>query len=82
MNRTLVGDACKVARHHLYSGLYYRKTLMRCEDFINSAIQAALANKKAYLKREWLNNKHLWANYARQHSYLLLQNMTTNPVES
>lgn len=82
MNRTLAGDACKEARRHLYSALYYRKTSMGCEDSINSAIQAAPANKKTYLKREWLNNEHLWANYARQHSCLLLQNMTTNAVES
>lgn len=49
---------------------------------VNLAILAAPTSKKAYLKREWLNNKHLWANYARQHSCLLLQNMTTNAVES
>ncbi len=82
MNRTLAGDACAEARGHLYRALYYRKTAIRCEDSINSAINAAPLSKRAYLKREWLNNKKLWANYARQHSYVLLQNMTTNAVES
>lgn len=59
LNRTLVGDKCKEARRHLYSALYYRKTSMGCEDSINLAIQAASTHKKAYLKREWLNNKYL-----------------------
>lgn len=59
MNRTLAGDACREARRHLYGALYYRKTSIRCEDSINSAIQAAPANKKTYLKREWLNNGKL-----------------------
>ena len=81
MNRTLAGDACREAKRHLYA-LYYWKTSIRCEDSINLAIQAAPANKKTYLKREWLNNKHLWANYARQYSCLLLKNMITNIVES
>ena len=64
MNRILAEDACREARRHLCGALYYRKTSMGCEDSINLAIQLTPANKKTYLKREWLNNKHLWANYA------------------
>lgn len=41
INRTFVGEVCKEARRHLYSGLYYQKTSMGCKDSINLAIQAA-----------------------------------------
>ena len=82
MKKTLARDTYREARRHLYGTLYYQKTSMECEKSINLAIQVAPTNKKIYLKREWLNNKHLWANYVRQHSCLLLQNMTTNIVES
>ncbi len=82
MNRTLAGDACAEARSHLYRALYYRKTAMGCEDSINSAINAAPPSKRAYLQREWLYNKKLWATYARQHSCVLLQNMTVESWHS
>lgn len=38
---------------------------------------------REYIRREWgLENAHMWANYARCHSPLLLQVTSTNAVES
>ncbi len=82
LNRALAGDKCKQTREHLYKALYFRKTRHGCENSIQSAIAAASADKRDYIKREWWNTHKLWANYARQHSCLLLQCMTTNAVES
>ena len=39
-------------------------------------------NLVRYIWYEWSNTLPLWAAYARQHSPLLLQITTTNPVES
>lgn len=38
--------------------------------------------KKNYIRRNWLDSLPKWANYAREHSPLLLQATTTNPIES
>lgn len=55
---------------------------MGCEESIEAAIHAAPEDKKEYIRREWWSTSHQWAYYARQHSCLLLQCMTTNSVES
>lgn len=82
LNRTLAGDKCKKARKHLYDALYFRKTEPGCEDSISKALIAAPKEKRDYIEREWLQTRAQWANYARQHSCILLQCMTTNVVES
>ena len=55
---------------------------MGCDQSIEAAIKAAPESKRAYIRREWLETKQQWAYYARQHSCLLLQCMTTNSVEA
>lgn len=83
LNRQLAGDRCKKSRDHLYKALYLRKTGGGCEDSITAALAAAPDQKtEDYIRREWWNSREKWANYARQHSCLLLQCMTTNAVES
>ena len=82
LNRKLAGPQCKTAKKHLYDALYFRKTEPGCDDSIAKAMQAAPANKREYIEREWMQTKSQWANYARQHSCMLLQCMTTNAVES
>lgn len=82
LNRKLSGPACLAAKKHLYDALYFRKTEMGCDDSIKQAMKAAPINKRAYIEREWAATKKQWAGYARQHSCLLLQCMTTNAVES
>ncbi|KAL2044764.1 hypothetical protein N7G274_002539 [Stereocaulon virgatum] len=76
------GPQCKQAFQYLYSALYYRHTSMGCEQSIEAAMRAAPEHKKKYIKTEWWIIRNLWAYYARQHSCLLLQCMTTNAVES
>lgn len=82
LNRKLAGDTCKIAKKHLYDALYFRKTEPGCDDSLNKALKAAPMEKRSYIQREWVLTKQKWANYARQHSCLLLQCMTTNAVES
>lgn len=82
LNRKLSGVACKKAKKHLYDALYFRKTQMGCDDSIQQALKAAPTDKiRQYIEKEWMETKHQWAAYARQHSCLLLQCMTTNAVE-
>ena len=83
LNRRLNGVNCKEARSHLYTALYYRKTSMGCEQSIETAMKTAPNEKtRKYIKNKWWQTRKQWAYYARQHSCLLLQIMTTNIVES
>ena len=82
LNRKLGGTACRIAKKHLYDALYFRKTKSKCDDSLKKTLAAASSEKRQYIKREWVATKFQWANYARQHSCLLLQCMTTNAVES
>ena len=82
LKRELGGEGCKKSFEHLYKALYYRHSAPGCMEEINAAIAAAPDSKKEYIRREWLSTRKLWAYYARQHSCLLLQVMTTNAVES
>ena len=82
LKRELGGEACKQSFEHLYKALYYRFSSNGCMQEINAALAAAPDSKKQYIRREWLSTRKLWAYYARQHSCLLLQVMTTNEVES
>lgn len=82
LTRNLAGVQCKEAKSHLYAALYLRHTEAGCEESILAAIAAASENKKAYIRQEWWSTRTKWAYYARQHSCMLLQVMTTNAVES
>ena len=82
LNRKLAGVACKKAKKDLYDALYFRKTEMGCDDSLKRAMKSVPMEKRQYIEREWVLTKRKWANYARQHSCLLLQCMTTNAVES
>ena len=82
LKRELGGEGCKQSFEHLYKALYYRHSAPGCMEEINAALAAAPDSKKEYIRREWLSTRKLWAYYARQHSCLLLQVMTTNAVES
>ena len=64
------------------AALYNRRTKTGYNESIEQAIKAALPNKKAYIRKEWLKTAADWANYALCHSALLLQITDTNAVES
>ena len=82
LNKRLDGEGCKITKKHLYDALYFRKTEPGCDDSLKKTMTSASMKKRQYIQREWVMTKQKWANYARQHSCLLLQCMTTNAVES
>lgn len=67
---------------HLYKALYIRHTKPSCEDEIRTALRSTPPKKQRYIEREWWDTREKWAYYARQHSCLLLQCMSTNGVDS
>jgi hypothetical protein len=78
----LSGDKCRHTREALITALKFRRTETGCIDSIREAYDAAPDAKKEYIKKEWWDTRASWAHYAREHSPLLLQVTTTNPVES
>ncbi|GES83591.1 hypothetical protein GLOIN_2v1777773 [Rhizophagus clarus] len=61
----------------------HKITKVGCESIIQQAIdECPVPTIKQYIKRNFMKNTHQWALWARQHSPLLLQVTTTNPLES
>ena len=74
LRRRLAGDKCKHCRKHLLAALKFRKTSIGCDESIKSAIDAAPENGIAkYILERWWPTRAQRANYAREHSSLLLQ---------
>jgi hypothetical protein len=61
----------------------HKRTKIGCEKLVQDAINncevPAIQN---YIKRNYIKNTQQWALWARQHSPLLLQVLSTNPLES
>ena len=68
--RNLSGPACHAS---LLQALRYRKTRAGCAESVQKAIKAAPESKKQYLVSNWQSRMEMWANFAREHSTLLLQ---------
>ncbi len=65
------------------AALCNRRTEPGARDSVTKAIEVAASPEKAkYIRDNWLKTLPLWANYAREHSALLLQVLTTNPNEA
>ena len=61
----------------------HKRTKIGCEKFIEDAIEScSVPAIKNYIERNYKNNTKQWALWARQHSPLLLQVTSTNPLES
>lgn len=61
----------------------HKTTKIGCEEIVRAAIDACPVEAVArYIERNYLPNTKGWALWARQHSPLLLQVTTTNPLES
>ena len=61
----------------------HKKTQVGCEDIIRDAINTCPVQANAkYISRNYLKNSRQWSLWARQHSPLLLQITSTNPLES
>ncbi|CAB4388177.1 unnamed protein product [Rhizophagus irregularis] len=61
----------------------HKRTKIGCEKLIQEAIDnCAVSSIQNYIKRNYMKNTERWALWARQHSPLLLQVTSTNPLES
>ena len=61
----------------------HKRTKIGCEKLVQDAINdCAVPAIRNYIKRNYTKNTQQWALWARQHSPLLLQVTSTNPLES
>lgn len=61
----------------------HKKTKIGCESFVQDAInRCSVSTVQNYIKRNYTKNTEKWGLWARQHSPLLLQVTSTNPLES
>ena len=61
----------------------HKRTKIGCENLVQDAInRCPVPTIQNYIKRNYTKNTNKWALWARQHSPLLLQVMSTNPLES
>lgn len=61
----------------------HKRTKIGCEEIIQNTIESCPVSPICqYITRNYLKNTHRWALWARQHSPLLLQVTSTNPLES
>jgi hypothetical protein len=73
IKRKLGTKANTRSRSALIAALCRRKTRVSALESTNKAIRfAADADKAKYIERNWLKSIEMWANYAREHSALLL----------
>ncbi|TAQ84793.1 hypothetical protein B7494_g6880 [Chlorociboria aeruginascens] len=83
IKRKLGTKADSRSRAALMSALCNRQTKLGALESTNQAIALAANSQSAdYIRNNWLSEIEKWANYAREHSALLLQVTTTNPVEA
>lgn len=80
LRRNFAGPRWRSCLNHLLAALKARRTSIGCEESINAAIAAAervpgaIGKEMAdYIFTRWMQRKRQWANYAREHSPLLLQ---------
>ncbi len=65
------------------AALCNRRTKLGVLESTNQAITLAGSSESAdYIRNNWLPDIDKWGNYARDHSALLLQVTTTNPIEA
>jgi len=61
----------------------HRTTKIGCEQLVAEAVSlSSVPDVQRYIQRNYLKNTQQWALWARQHSPLLLQTTSTNPLES
>ena len=65
------------------AALCNRRTKLGALESTNQAIALASSPESAnYIRNNWLPEIDKWGNYARDHSALLLQVTTTNPIKA
>jgi hypothetical protein len=61
----------------------HKRTKIGCDSLIQDAINhCSVPSIQNYIKRNYMKNTEKWSLWARQHSPLLLQVTSTNPIES
>src|SRR5205085_2904314 len=61
----------------------HKRTKIGCESLVQDAIdKCTVPSIQNYIRRNYIRNTQQWALWARQHSPLLLQVTSTNPLES
>ena len=61
----------------------HRTTKIGCEQLVAEAVSlSSVPDVQRYIQRNYQKNTQQWALWARQHSPLLLQTTSTNPLES
>ena len=83
LKRRFGGDSKKKILAPLLSALRYRRSRLGCEQSIEEALEACQSEAdRRYVQKECKDKMDMWAYCARTHSMALLQNLTTNAVES
>src|SRR5205085_6887727 len=61
----------------------HKRTKIGCESLVQDAIdKCTVPSIQNYIRRNYMRNTQQWVLWARQHSPLLLQVTSTNPLES
>ena len=83
IKRNLGSKADVRSRAALTAALCSRRTEPGARDSVEAAVKYAASPEKArYIQSNWLANLRMWANCSRDHSALLLQVLSTNPIEA
>jgi hypothetical protein len=83
IKRNLGSKADTKSRAAVTAALCSRRTEPGARDSVEAAIEYAASPEKAkYIRSNWLANLRMWANCSREHSALLLQVLSTNPIEA
>jgi hypothetical protein len=74
LKRNMTGKANATAKSHMLTALWTRKTEAGCKDSISKAIETAKDEAtKAYIRKNWEVDMHMWAYFARRKACLLQQ---------
>ena len=83
--RHLPVATCKQGRMHMWRALYRALDEKECQGHVRDAISALRKDKQlsaaAYLEKHYLEDSWRWATWFRKDSPLLLQVLTTSPLE-
>ena len=81
--RTWMQRIYEKATRDLMIAAMHKRTKIGCKSLVQNAInQCSVPTIKNYIKRNCVKNMQQWGLWARQHSPLLLQVTSTNPLES
>ncbi len=81
--RTWMTKIYEKKTRNIMNAAMHKKTRIGCEQLVQDAINnCSIPAIQNYIKRYYMKNTRQWALWARQHSPLLLQVTSTNPLKS